>query len=93
MDGDLDLRLKRVIVEQLPYSLKISDIRTDTSLYGKGLGLNSIDIMSLIVRLEDEFDIFFEADEVEATVGTFGTLVSVVERKLSEENGFAADEA
>ena len=62
-------------------------------MYGKGLGLNSIDIMSLIVRLEDEFDIFFEADEVEATVGTFGTLVSVVERKLSEENGFAADEA
>jgi acyl carrier protein len=76
-------RLKKILVDQLGYSLDSSKIRDDTSLYGKGLGLDSVDVVSLVVKLEEEFDVFFEADEVTASVETFGSMVEAIQQKLS----------
>ena len=78
----IDDRLRKVLVEQLKYPLSASEIVEHTSLYGKGLGLDSLDVVSLIVRVEDEFDIVVEAEEVADIVKTFGTLRDAVHRKL-----------
>jgi len=81
-------RLKKILVDQLSYPLGMAHVREDIPLYGKGLGLDSLDVVSLVVRLENEFDIFFEAEEVIASVETFGSLFRAVQQKLGQ-NGTA----
>jgi acyl carrier protein len=83
MRNDVAERLKKIVVDQVGYDLPLDHIHESTSLYGKGLGLSSLDMVGLIVRLEDEFNIFFEADEVMPSVQTFGTLVGAVCQKLA----------
>ncbi len=78
-------RIKRILVEQLKYPLSMDQIYENTPLYGKGLGLDSLDLVSLVVRLENEFDIFFEADEVSASVENFGSLLRAVQQAVSRD--------
>jgi acyl carrier protein len=79
-------RLRRILIDQLNYTYAPETIRPETPLYGKGLGLDSVDVVSLMVRLEEEFEIFFEAEEVVSGIQTFGSLLQAIERKL-EQNG------
>ena len=46
-------RLKKILVDQLSYPLGMAHVREDIPLYGKGLGLDSLDVVSLVVRLEN----------------------------------------
>jgi acyl carrier protein len=78
-------RLKTVLINQLGFPLRPERIREETSLYGKGLGLDSVDVVSLITRLEEEFDIFFEPEEIGASVKTFGFLLRSVQKKLNDK--------
>jgi acyl carrier protein len=82
MSDDLEERLRKILVEQLDYRLGADRVRHDTSLYGKGLGLSSLDAVALVVRLEDEFDVFFEPEEFTEILATFGSLLSAVRRKV-----------
>jgi acyl carrier protein len=61
----------------------VGELGPETSLYGKGLGLNSVDVMALIVQIEEAFGIYFEDEEIVDSVGTFGTLVRAVRRKCA----------
>ncbi len=83
-NDDIAGRLANILLEELRYPLEADRIRGDTPLYGRGLGLDSLDVVSLVVRVEEEFAIFFEADEVGAKVKTFGSLLAAVRRKISE---------
>lgn len=85
MAFNVEERLKKILVNQLSYTVSMEQVHEDTPLYGRGLGLNSLEMVSLVVGLENEFDIFFEADEVAASVGTFGSLLQVVRQKLSQD--------
>ncbi len=80
----VERRLKRLLVEELGDSMALEEIRQNTSLYGKGLGLSSVDVMALIVRIEESFDIFFEDGEIAESVKTFGTLAQAVREKLGQ---------
>jgi acyl carrier protein len=84
MSDHTEQRLKQILVEQCHYSLMIEQIQDHTSLYGKGLGLGSLDVVYLLARLEQEFDIFFEAEEVAPSIETFGTLLGLVQNKLGQ---------
>ncbi len=84
MTDKVEERLKKILVDQLSNSLSMKQIREETSLYGRGLGLDSLDVVSLVVRLEDEFDIFFEAEEVTASMENFGTLLRSIQHKVRE---------
>ncbi len=88
MADNTEERLKKVLVDQLNYALEIEQIREDTSLYGKGLGLNSLDLVSLVVSVEDEFDIFLEAENLVSSMETFGRLLLTIRQKL-RDNGAA----
>ncbi len=56
--SDLRTELKQSIIEQLNLEeLTIEDIDNDDSLFGDGLGLDSIDALELIVLLEKDYGI------------------------------------
>lgn len=82
-DTEIEQRLRRLVLARLDGALRESDLRPTTSLYGKGLGLDSIDVVALIVSVEEEFDVFFDAEEVGQSVETFGTLLATIQRKLA----------
>jgi len=55
---DLILRLKQQIIEELDLEdMKPEEIDTAEALFGEGLGLDSIDALSLVVLLEKEYGI------------------------------------
>jgi acyl carrier protein len=54
---------------------------TGPSLYGRGLGLDSLDAVSLITRLEEEFEVFFEHTEIGPSLESFGALLRTIEQK------------
>lgn len=54
----LILTLKNQIIEALNLEeVKPEDINTDASLFGEGLGLDSIDALELIVLMEKQYGI------------------------------------
>lgn len=83
-DQALRERLCRILADQLNGQVSQAQIRDDTALHGKGLGLSSLDLVSLVVKLEEEFDVFLEADEVAEGVQTFGTLLRTLGNKIKE---------
>mgnify|MGYP001545086552 CR=1 FL=1 len=55
---NLKLELKEKIIENLNLEdVEISDIADDDSLFGDGLGLDSIDALELIVMLDKDYGI------------------------------------
>ena len=80
---NIEQRLKTVLIDQLGFSLSPDRIHQETTLYGKGLGLDSVDLVTLIARLEEEFDIFFEPEEIGPSTQNFGVLLQSVEKKLN----------
>jgi acyl carrier protein len=49
--------LKEAIVRGLRLPIAPSDIGDDTSLFGEGLGLDSIDVLELVLELERSFGV------------------------------------
>ncbi len=49
--------LKQAIVRGLRLPIAPSDIGNDTSLFGEGLGLDSIDVLELVLELERSFGV------------------------------------
>jgi acyl carrier protein len=86
MIRDVERRLKALLVEQLKYPLAPESILPASTLQGRGLGFSSLDLVTLIMRVEEEFDVVFEADELSDAVATFGTLLSLTERKIHAQS-------
>lgn len=58
---ELILKLKEQIIETLNLEdLTPADIENDAPLFGEGLGLDSIDVLELIVLLERNYGIKFQ---------------------------------
>jgi acyl carrier protein len=65
-----------------------TEFKADTPLLGKGLGLDSLEVLRLVTQIEAEFGI--EVQDEELTVGLFSTVGSLAEHvrgKLSADNG------
>ena len=81
----VEQRIKHLLAVQLQISTDFL-ARSDagTSLLGQGIGLDSIEALTLAVALEDEFEI--EVDDADLTAelfATIGTLVDYVEMHVS----------
>ena len=85
MNDSTQQRLKKILVDELSYPLSEDKIREDTSLFGNGLGLSSLDVVSLLVRIEEEFSIIFDANEIDSMLGTFGALLLTLQQKLRQD--------
>ena len=56
--------IKQDIIEELNLEdLKTEDIDSDAPLFGEGLGLDSIDVLSLIVIMEKKYGLKIETAE------------------------------
>jgi acyl carrier protein len=82
-------KIKKLLLSELnvsPAAVATSD--ASTPLLGRGIGLDSVETMALVVAMEEEFNISVPNSDL--TVGLFdniGTLVSYILGKITEGNG------
>jgi acyl carrier protein len=67
-----------------------SQVTGDNCSLTEALGLDSLDALELCFFLEEEFGITIDETNEAPTLQTFGDVVAMVERKLSETVGRAA---
>jgi acyl carrier protein len=58
-----ELELTRLIVDTLNLDLDLKDIEPETALYGKGLGLDSIDILEVALAVSQRYGVTLHADD------------------------------
>lgn len=57
MDQALATQVKETIVRSLRLSISPGEIDDDIALFGEGLGLDSIDVLELVLELERSFGV------------------------------------
>jgi acyl carrier protein len=55
--------IKRAIVESLRLPIPVDEIEDGMSLFGEGLGLDSIDVLELVLEMERRFGVSITDDE------------------------------
>lgn len=70
-------RVKQTLIDGLELDLAPSEIAEDSALFGFGLGLDSIDALTLIVAVEDSFGVRIPDDDLRVLRST-NTIVDFV---------------
>ncbi|MFC1517432.1 phosphopantetheine-binding protein [Candidatus Margulisiibacteriota bacterium] len=85
----LETQIKKLIVKQLDLKIKPEKIKDTEPLFGRGLGLDSIDSLAIMVGLDQEFGIALTekelADEPEKIFKSVKTLADFVKRKSGKK--------
>lgn len=82
--GEVKVKLKEIIVNDLEINVRPGDIQEDVSLYDEGLGLDSIAIINLIVAIEKKFSISFEENEISSHLfSSLNNLAEFVDSKVN----------
>lgn len=77
-------KLKEIIVNDLDTDILIEDIQEDISLYEDGIGLDSINIVNLIVLIEDRFNIEFGDQEINTSMfSNINNLAAFIHKKTA----------
>jgi acyl carrier protein len=66
--ANLKEEIKRAIVRSLRLPMAPDDIADDTSLFGEGLGLDSIDVLELVLEIERTFGVAIADEQTGARV-------------------------
>ena len=77
-------RIKHIIVKQINPELKAEELRPETPLIGRGVGLDSVSLLELIVAIEGDFGMRF--DEKDLTPELFSNVSSIAEYVLRHGN-------
>jgi len=82
----IEKRIKQLLGSELNVSASVIATSTfSTPLLGRGVGLDSIETMALVLSIEDEFGISVPDTDMTVTLfETIGTLTDYVLHKLSE---------
>ena len=80
MSDDLHSRIKKVMVEELMLQVAPEEIGDETPIFGpEGLGLDSVDVLQLVVALEKNFGLKISegaaAIEILKNVTTIGNAI------------------
>ncbi|HXL91761.1 MAG TPA: phosphopantetheine-binding protein [Streptosporangiaceae bacterium] len=76
-------RIRQMIVGRLDLPIEPEWISNDQPLFGRGLELDSVDTLELILGIESEFDVSLTEDDRVA----FGSVSRLTERILEERPG------
>jgi acyl carrier protein len=57
------VEIKEAIIRSLRLPLTVADIGDDTPLFGEGLGLDSIDVLELVIEIERTFGAKIEDEQ------------------------------
>lgn len=90
--GELELELKHLIVDALKLEgLRPEDIGSDETLFGEGLGLDSIDALELGVAIHKRYRVRIEniTDEVKAHFRTVHSLAMFIEARRGDRANVA----
>ena len=89
MASEVVARIKKILISELGIIPSIVDAcDPDTPLLGRGIGLDSVEILALVAGIEKEFDI--QVDDDDLTVDLFkdiGTLRAYILQKMVEQKG------
>ncbi|MFO7171640.1 MAG: phosphopantetheine-binding protein [Bacillota bacterium] len=78
---ELCRRVKQLIVERLELDMDPDLITDDQALFGRGLELDSIDSLELVVAIQDEFGVAITDDNSEVLLSV-NRIVDYVEANL-----------
>lgn len=80
MSDTLRAEIKQAIVRSLRLPIKADEIADDVPLFGEGLGLDSIDVLELVLELERSFGVSITDEATGARVlRTVNTIAEFVE--------------
>jgi len=86
LNSKIEEKIKNILVSELDVNpATIADCNSDTPLLGRGIGLDSMETLSLVAGIEKEFDIEIPDDDL--TVELFrsiGTLAEYIIKKSGE---------
>lgn len=82
----IEKRIKQLLSSELNVNASvIASSNASTPLLGRGVGLDSVETMALVLSIEEEFGISVPDVDMKATLfETIGTLTDYVLHKLSE---------
>lgn len=73
----------KILLKQLKITPNADQIDEQSELLGHGLGLDSVEILNLVTRIEEEFDLIIDDDELlPEYFRSVGTLITFIEEKL-----------
>jgi acyl carrier protein len=79
-DEALRAHIKQAIIRSLRLPMTAAEIGDDVPLFGEGLGLDSIDVLELVLELERSFGVAIRDEETGARVlRTVNTIAEYVE--------------
>ncbi len=83
--SDLIQELKHKLVETLDLpDVDPEQIKDDESLFGEGLGLDSIDVLELVVMIEQEYGVKIDNKELgQKVMMSLGSLAEYIESQRS----------
>ena len=79
---ELNGRIKQIIVKSLDLDCDPSLISDDQPLFGRGLGLDSLDALEIVVSLEEEFGVTIHDDDV----AVFGSVNKIADHILAQQD-------
>ena len=84
---EIEKKIKTIIASiDASKTLPIDEIIMETNLY-EDIHMDSIELMNLVVKIEEEFDIEFSDEDMDMDyIIVFGNLVQSVKRSLTELN-------
>ena len=82
-DRSIEQEVARRLIDAVGLDMQADNIRTETSLRDD-LGLDSLQSVTLILELEDVFDVEIFDEEI-AALETVGDVVRLVKQKKSQE--------
>ncbi len=62
-EADFKTDIKQAIIRSLRLPLTVADIGDATPLFGEGLGLDSIDVLELVLEIERSFGVAIEDEQ------------------------------
>nr|WP_319396778.1 phosphopantetheine-binding protein [uncultured Desulfobacter sp.] len=77
--------LKEMLIDKLSLSQEPNEIAEDASLFGSGLGLDSIDALEIVVAIEERFDVSISDDNM----SVFRSIDTIADF-ITEHQGVAA---
>jgi acyl carrier protein len=89
LELEVEAKIRRILISELEIKPSIVDAcDSATPLLGKGVGLDSVEVLALVAGIENEFDI--QVDDNDLTVDLFkdiGTLAEYILQKIAEQKG------
>ncbi|MFD6420630.1 phosphopantetheine-binding protein [Streptomyces sp. NBC_01335] len=80
---DKNMKVKSMIIDRLGLEVEPAVVSDNQPLFGRGLEMDSLDTLEIVVMVNNEFDVLISDDDFEA----FGSINSLVDFIEDRETG------